>query len=1095
MRRSRTILAAAVFVFGGFGHDCETIAAEVVNWTGSGTGFGWDTGANWSNGSGPGLTDTVYFGNAGASQSIPGQLTSLLTGDRSIGGLTYNNSNYYHATDLGGFTLTVLGDSNFNVNQPGATSTFIRNGTLNVAGPSVNVGRSYSGGAWAIVDLGGLSQFNADVAQFHVGTRISGSAFGQLTLAEINHITATEIVVADNGTGNVTLGQTNTIVAPDVLIGGSYGNAVVDIRNGGTLQLGTESNRTSLTVGKGIINTNSTYIATLDLSGATLDAFLDHLTVGEKADMPGNQKAVFIGGDSGSVSIGEPANRSNMVVGYRASGQVEFGAMDSFTACLDEMILGLGGSATVSLPELTSIDARRIAVGSNGSSTLSLGLHNTILVDEFDVGGSYSNALVEIRPGGTLDLGAPDRRTTLTVGKGIINTNSTYAGTLDLSGVTLNAYLDHLTVGQKANNPGNQRGYFYGGDGGSISIGEVGNTSNVIVADLATAEVDFGAMDHLSANLDEMILGRGGSATVTLPATNVIDARRIAVGESSSTTTLSLGLDNTILVDELDVGNTYCRGLLKISSGGTLRLGAPDRRTNLTIGKGITNTNSSYYGTVDMTNATLVAYLDHVIVGEKDTDPGNQRGTLTISDHADNYVDANTIVIGGTKSTGTLDFAGGTMRAGSIEKGPGTAYFNWTGGTLHVDAFGSPERDFKLTNTGDGILAPGNTVSVGTTQVYGEYQQGAFASTQIQLAGTIPGSGYDQLRVSGKATLAGTLDLHLLDAYVSDEIHEWLENHGLLDFLDPYVPDPGDAFDVLTYGSRSGQFDFVDPPALPADRAFELDYDTDPNKLTVRIVAPMGAALMAAAPTTTWSDSANWQGGSTPRTNAATTLTNAAGTPCTVLVDRSSTVHSLDVSGNGEPMSLVVPKDVKLAAANDVVLRPNSLLDLQDGALLARQVELDGGSLTGVGAILLDGPLCNGGTVSPGASSGTLRIGGDYRQSSTGTLQMEIASATEFDQLIVDGEASLGGLLSIEYLAEGLEPGVYPILRYGSLSGTFDDVQVSGLPPELFSIHYGAPTSDAVTLTVVPEPSTLILLAMAALGLPAYARRRRGRRT
>jgi len=1072
MRRSRTILVAAVFVFAGFGHDCEMIAAEVVSWTGSGIGLRWDTGTNWSNGAGPGVTDTAYFGNAGASQSIPGQLTNQLTGDRSIGGLTYSNKNYYHATDLGGFALTVLGDLNFNVNQSGPTSTFLRNGTLNVSGPSanVNVGRSYAGGAWAMVDLGGLSQFNADVAQFHVGTRISGSAFADLTLAETNHITATEIVVADNGTGNVTLGQTNTIVAPDVLIGGSYANAVVDIRNGGTLQLGTQSNRARLTVGKGIINTNSTYTATLDLSGARLDAFLDHLTVGEKADMPGNQKGIFVGGDSGSVSIGESANPANMVVGYRASGQVDFGAMDSFTASLDEMILGLSGSANVSLPELTSIDARRIAVGSNGSSTLSLGLHNTILVDEFDVGGSYSNALVETRPGGTLDLGSPDRRTTLTVGKGIINTNSTYAGTLDLSGATLNAYLDHLTVGQKANNPGNQRGYFYGGDGGSISIGEAGNSSSVIVADLATATVDFGAMDHLDANLDQMILGRGGSATVTLPGTNVIDARRIAVGESSSTTTLSLGLDNTILVDELDVGNTYCRGLLKITSGGTLRLGAPDRRTSLTIGKGTTNTNSSYYGTVDMTNATLVAYLDHVIVGEKDANPGYQRGTLTISDHDENFVDANTIVIGGYKSTGTVDFAGGTMRAGSIEKGPGTAYFNWTGGTLHVDAFGSPERAFKLSNTGDGTLAPGG--SIGTMQVHGEYQQGAFAATEIQLAGIIPGNDHDQLRVSSKATLAGTLDLDLLGGY---------------------MPDPGDAFDVLTYGSRNGEFDFIDPPALPTDRGFELDYDTDPTKLTVRIVAPMGAALMAAAPTTNWSDSANWQGGSTPRTNAATTLTNAVGTPCTVLVDRSSTVHSLDVSGNGEPMSLVVQKDVKLAAANDVVLRPNSRLDLQDGALLARQVELDGGSITGIGAILLDGPLDNRGAVSPGASSGMLRIGGDYQQSGTGMLHMQIASAAEFDQLIVDGEAALGGLLSIEYLAEGLEPGVYPLLRYGSRSGTFDEVQLSGLPTELYALGYGTGANDAVTLTIVPEPSTLILLAIAAVGLLTYCRRRRGK--
>jgi len=217
---------------------------------------------------------------------------------------------------------------------------------------------------------------------------------------------------------------------------------------------------------------------------------------------------------------------------------------------------------------------------------------------------------------------------------------------------------------------------------------------------------NFSSMQVFTANLDQMLIGQSKSGTVKLAAVSSVDARRILVGSGPSAT-LALGLDNTVLADELEIGRSYANGTVNIRSRGTLRLGSPDRRTALTIGKGTTNTNSTYTGTFDLTNATLIAYLDHVIVAEKDTNPGIQKGTFTISDLDGNDVDANSIVIGGTKSTGTLNFGGGRLAAGSIERGAGTAFFNWTGGKLSVDTFGAPQRSFNLVNHGDGTLAPG----------------------------------------------------------------------------------------------------------------------------------------------------------------------------------------------------------------------------------------------------------------------------------------------------------------------------------------------------------------------------------------------------
>jgi fibronectin-binding autotransporter adhesin len=63
--------------------------------------------------------------------------------------------------------------------------------------------------------------------------------------------------------------------------------------------------------------------------------------------------------------------------------------------------------------------------------------------------------------------------------------------------------------------------------------------------------------------------------------------------------------------------------------------------------------------------------------------------------------------------------------------------------------------------------------------------------------------------------------------------------------------------------------------------------------------------------------------------------------------------------------------------------------------------------------------LRNGGTVAPGLATsliptdalGTLHLGGDFTQTSAGTLQIQLASISSFDALAIDGHATLGGTL------------------------------------------------------------------------------------
>ena len=67
------------------------------------------------------------------------------------------------------------------------------------------------------------------------------------------------------------------------------------------------------------------------------------------------------------------------------------------------------------------------------------------------------------------------------------------------------------------------------------------------------------------------------------------------------------------------------------------------------------------------------------------------------------------------------------------------------------------------------------------------------------------------------------------------------------------------------------------------------------------------------------------------------------------------------------------------------------------------------------GTGVANGNVFNNGVVSPGASIGTLTINGDYTQSGSGTLLIEVAGASpgQFDLLAVNGRATLAGTLRL----------------------------------------------------------------------------------
>ncbi len=190
-------------------------------------------------------------------------------------------------------------------------------------------------------------------------------------------------------------------------------------------------------------------------------------------------------------------------------------------------------------------------------------------------------------------------------------------------------------------------------------------------------------------------------------------------------------------------------------------------------------------------------------------------------------------------------------------------------------------------------------------------------------------------------------------------------------------------------------------------------------------------------------------------------VANALSSTGTVIVSGQNT----DLTASGSIViapDAFVRSDDEAPAERGAADERGSLFLTSDASISAATVEIGrGGFVTGDGAI--DATLVtNAGRLSPGPGTEVFVVFGDYEQTTTGGLPLQIAginAGAQHDQLFVTGSCQLDGRVTIT-----LNPAFTPVVgnsislvRAATIAGQFSEVQMPTPPEGLdFEIRYEA---------------------------------------
>jgi len=159
-----------------------------------------------------------------------------------------------------------------------------------------------------------------------------------------------------------------------------------------------------------------------------------------------------------------------------------------------------------------------------------------------------------------------------------------------------------------------------------------------------------------------------------------------------------------------------------------------------------------------------------------------------------------------------------------------------------------------------------------------------------------------------------------------------------------------------------------------------------------------------------------------------------------------------------------------------------------DGSLVSLVTVNSGGTLGGAG-YLSSGTVNSGGHLAPGNSPG-LSVSGNLVLASSAVMDYELDTPSTSDMIRAGSLAlDLQQFSNFNFTyGSDFGPGNYNLIDFGSSSGSLGTTTrgtIDGYSAML------AVQGNALVLTVIPEPSTLVLLGVGAIGLMGYWRRQK----
>jgi hypothetical protein len=613
-----------------------------------------------------------------------------------------------------------------------------------------------------------------------------------------------------NWAGGRVPGANDTAVIPFRGITVTHATAAADTAHSLNSEAALDISAGSLTIDGGNGNSVSSRLdAPVTVSGGTLSFF--NSSVGGRGALR-NFATLNLGNTTGETFRGD----ASVAVDNEAGVLTAFGAIDNDAA----RPFVNGPSATLRIaPGISGVQQVGSVSFANGFTNQGrIEVRNPLSVAD----GTLINA-----PGATIDLAGGgvlasfDHRGTVTArGSGIGKDAGTVTneGTITVNGSGVQGFLSILggsfEQGGTVTGPGTLRIRTTTAD---FLPGAVNTVANLEVLDSTltsptplTNLVTIGGSTVNAAVVNQSTLtirngsglGTGTTNTINGALTNAAGAT-LRVAEANLTVTQGLTNNGSIELvggSFLETGIaalTVTGGTLTNAPGGTITAqgqgggdllnAALDNQGTLTISEDTALTGSvASSGTINVRPMAFSAG-DLTVNLTDPSAPFTNTGTITIDNlrallvEGGDFANAGTVALG---SFGTFLVTGNYTQTGGLTR--------LGGGVLTADGLvdveggvlaGSGVINANVMNNAE--LDVGRPGSPAVLTILGDYTQTSGGALVVEIGGPGAGTGFDQLEITGQATLDGTLTVQLINGF---------------------VPPSGDRFPVLTFGSGTGAF-------------------------------------------------------------------------------------------------------------------------------------------------------------------------------------------------------------------------------------------------------------------------------------------------